>query len=260
MGNINEAFVAECLKSFLLKQTQDVSYVTPELDPPDKIFKIDGQVIAVEITEINLNTQNDRKTIDTGYLRYIDSLDGKFKELVPTDQKVFVTFYHHYRKISTIRKKFESILQKFIITRDTISEHKMDGVAFKIEKLSPSKNTHRKITGCVTAYGGKREGSRDIKLIDQQIVEANLSLQSSLMIRERIEKKSKKCQNIDLKCIWLVLHEKYYDKFTNYEDESHIEHYREIFADIVDFGLFQKIFVVFENEEVLEFSFDGKNG
>ena len=256
MANKNEKFVSECLTNYLESKYKNVSYRPSEIDPPDTVINIDGAEIAVEITEININTLANRSTIDKGYLDYIYNLDNLLGNDVANNQRVMIHFYHNYIKVSQISKKFKAYLSIFLASDGVVSENEINGVKFRIEKLYVSKNGARRIIGSVTPYGGKITTSRDIKLVEKQICEANLSLQTSMMISERITTKSKKCQNLDSEHIWLALHDKYYDKFTNFEDENHVTHYVDIMKCIEDFGVFKKIFVVFENKSVLEFSLD----
>jgi len=45
----------------------------------------------------------------------------------------------------------------------------------------------------------------------------------------------------------------YYNKFTFFDDNSHLNLYNEVMKEIRDFGIFEKIMIVFENKDVLEF-------
>ena len=71
-------------------------------------------------------------------------------------------------------------------------------------------------------------------------------------VTERIIIKTSKCKNIQ-KPIWLVLLDNYYNKFTYFNDDEHINVYKNMMQDITDFKIFDKILIIFENKDVLEF-------
>ena len=43
-------------------------------------------------------------------------------------------------------------------------------------------------------------------------------------------------------------------KFTYFDNQEHLEHYNSAFESVEDFGIFDKILVIFENGDVLEFN------
>lgn len=55
------------------------------------------------------------------------------------------------------------------------------------------------------------------------------------------------------KPIWLALYDNFYDKYTEFDNNDHIDFYKEIFNEINDFEIFEKILVVFKNNNVVEF-------
>ena len=251
-----EEFVAESLQSYFSKSFTNVSFEEGD-DPPDIYLNINGKKIAVEITDIDQNVLKSRKTIDYGYLKLIDNMDKEFRNLVDDDKKILLFFYHGYVKVSTISKKFKryfsDLLKSTTLKIGTTIEDAINEVSFKISILHMPEKGTRKIVGSAMPFGGKVKKSRNITDILEIISDCYLDGQTLNIINNRILDKTEKCKDIK-ETKWLALFDNYYNKFTYFDSDEHLEHYKNVFQDIKDFGIFDKILVVFENKDVLEFS------
>ena len=251
-----EKFVAESLQSYFSKTSNSVNFEEGD-DPPDIYLKIDDKKIAVEITDIDQNVLKNRKTIDYGYLNFIDNIDKEFGDLIGADKKILLFFHHDYAKVSTISKIFKKYLKSLIdadeLKIDDSIENNINDVSFKISILPMPKNGTRKIVGSAMPFGGKVKKSRDINTVLDTISDCHLSGQTFNIINDRITDKNIKCKSIE-KPIWLALFDNYYNKFTYFDNLEHLEHYKKSFECVKYFGVFEKILVIFENGDVLEFN------
>jgi len=251
-----EKFVAKCLQFYFSKSFTDVSFEKGE-DPPDIYLNIDGKKIAVEITDIDQNVLKNKKTIDYGYLDFIDNIDKKFGHLIDKNKKILIIFYHDYIKVSTISKKFKkyfsNLLKSNTLTIGANIEDVIDKVGFKVNILPMPKNNIKKITGTAMPFSNKIKKLGSLSATSEIISDYHLLGQTFNIVNNRICDKSIKCKNIE-KPIWLALFDDYYNKYTYFDDNKHLEHYKNVFKDIKDFKIFDKILVVFENKDVLEFT------
>jgi hypothetical protein len=250
-----EQFVAESLQTYFSKSFEKVD-IEEGNDPPDIYLTINGGRIAIEITDIDQNVLKDRRTIDNGYLKFIDNLDKEFGSLVDKDKKLILFFHHNYVKVSAINKKFKRYL-KSLIAKNGLKigadiEDYIDDVSFKISVVSMSTNGKRKIAGAVMPFGGKVKKSRNIHTMLETISDCHLLGQTYNIVQNRIVDKSIKCKDIE-KPVWLALCDNYYNKFTDFNTQEHFEHYKDVFKDIKEIEVFEKILVIFENGDVMEF-------
>ena len=65
--------------------------------------------------------------------------------------------------------------------------------------------------------------------------------------------KNEKCKNLN-KPVYLALYDDFSNKFFNFDNNEHINHYNSVMKNINDFKIFEKIFIVFDTQEVLEFN------
>jgi len=251
-----EQFVAESLLSYFSKSFENV-FVEEGDDPPDIYLTINGRRIPIEITDIDQNVLKGRRTIDGGYLKFIVNLDDEFGPLIDKDQKLMLSFYHNYIKVSTISKKFKMYLKSLIerneLKTNTNIEDCINNVNFKISVISMPTNRKIKIAGSVMPFCGKFKKSRDIDTMHATISDCHLLGQTHDIVKERIFDKSIKCKDIK-EPIWLALCDNYYNKFTDFNNQEHFEHYKDVFKEIEDIGIFERVLVIFENGDVLEFN------
>ncbi|MGJ0336121.1 hypothetical protein [Aliarcobacter cryaerophilus] len=95
----NEKFVAESLQSYFEQHFEKVSFEEQESDPPDIYLHIGNKHYAVEITDIDQNVLKNRKTIDFGYLKFIDNLEKEFNHIVIAIKRFFCFFTITIKKL-----------------------------------------------------------------------------------------------------------------------------------------------------------------
>ncbi|MGJ0336120.1 hypothetical protein [Aliarcobacter cryaerophilus] len=88
-------------------------------------------------------------------------------------------FYHNYKKVSAINKKFKGYLksllkQNNLKIHDSIEDN-IEGVDFKISILSMPKKGTRKIAGAALPLGASVKQSRDINSVLETISDFHLS-------------------------------------------------------------------------------------
>ena len=246
----SEKFVAEALKKYFGVS----SYSEVQDDPPDIIMNISGQNVSIEITDLDENSLQGRRTNDSGYNAFINNLNKDMGSLVPKEVRIFIRFCHFNNKVSKIDRKFRKYLKGLLDTnRIKIGSEYEDcigDICFKIKALKFS-NNNKKIIGSTTPFGMLRKKSRDINTINQNLSEFDLNVKTTSIVLDRISEKNKKCKHTK-KPIWLALYDNYYNKFSDFERSEHKEHYKSVAGDIDDYGVFEKVFVVFQNEDVLE--------
>lgn len=246
----NEAIVAEALKIHLGVS----SYDEVANDPPDIIVNISGQDVSIEITDLDENSLQGRRTIDAGYITFINNLNKKFGTLVPKELRLFISFYHFNNKVSQIDKKFRRYLKELLssnkITICSQLEDCIGEICFKIKALKSNEGC-KTIIGSTTPVGMLHKKSRDINKVSNLLAEFNLNEKSMNILLDRISEKNRKCKDVQ-KPIWLALYDNYYNKFSDFECGEHKEHYKNLAYDIDDYGIFEKVFVVFQNKDVLE--------
>jgi len=243
-----EKFAVDAIKQYFKKKNKKV-LITKGEDPPDIYLELDNQKIAIEITELNENSLNKRETIDMGYIKFIDKLDKKFSKNI-IDKKIHINFYHNYTEVKYIQKKFIKFFEDLVKNNKLqISEKISDFiesvyVEIYIYSNRYNPNSDKKITGNTGASHPKSGYNWNDILIDSTIKN---------IVSESISKKTLKCKNIQ-KPIWLALLDNYYNKFTYFNDDEHINVYKNIMQDITDFKYFDKILIIFGNKDVLEFN------
>lgn len=248
----SEKFVADSLKLYFKNKGSKVSYQDGG-DPPDVYFDIDSQKTSVEITNIDENRLNDRRTLNMGYLKFIKNLNKDFASKLNSKKSILIFFFHHYKKVSNISKDFKKIFKQ-VINSDLVSttiEDNIKGVNFKIIIFDTPLDKKQSITGAVTTYGGKKQ-SRNIKDVLNRINDCNLDIKTSNIIFDAISDKDEKCKHIK-KPVYLALYDDFSNKFFDFNDNEHVKHYKNAMQRISDFKVFEKIFIVFDTKEVLEF-------
>ena len=90
----SEELVSEALKEYFLNMGYTkVSYDIGD-DPPDIYLNLCSEKIAVEITDIDENRLNVRRTITMGYVGFIKKLDLTFKNLGVNSVSISVRNFH----------------------------------------------------------------------------------------------------------------------------------------------------------------------
>lgn len=253
----SERLVAESLKAFFLKREgTTVDYREGE-DPPDIYFNVDEKSIGVEVTDIDENRVNGRRTVDAGYLTFIGNLKMEFKESLPDGKYMNIIFCHYYNKVSAISRKFKKyfihLLENEIAQGEISFEDTINGVTFKINLFELPEDKEKTIIGGTTSFCASSgySGSRNIYDVAERIVDTNIDFKSIDIVNDSIEDKNRKCEHLE-KPVYLALFDNFFNKFTNFENGEHFKHYDNISQEIVDFGVFDRVFIVFENRDVLE--------
>jgi hypothetical protein len=246
----NEKIVAEVLK----KHFGVSSYDEVDNDPPDIIMNIANQNVSIEITDLDENSLQGRRTNDSGYIAFINNLNKDMGNLIPKGKRLFISFYHFNNKVSQIDKKFRKYLKELLASNEikigSDFEDCIGDICFKI-KILKSMDGCKTIIGSTSPFGILHKKSRDINEVSQYLEEFNLNVKTKDILLDRISEKNYKCKDIK-KQIWLALYDNYYNKFSDFECDEHKKHYKIIAADIDDYGIFEKVFVVFQNEDVIE--------
>jgi len=235
----NENFVAESLQTYFKKLNKNVYFEKGE-DPPDVCFYIDDTKVSVEITDLDENNLNSRRTVESGYLSFFTKINKEFESLIDERVQLHILFDHGYNKIKIIDKEFRKYLRYLIKNNkfqigDNIKDG-IDNVNFSISISKISKDGKKIVGGIIPSLE-----SQGMSLDEKALY----------IVKNRIDDKNYKCQNVK-KPIWLALFDNYFNKFTNFETQEHIEFYEDVLENIEDFGIFDKILIVFENKDVLE--------
>jgi len=249
----SEKFVADSLKLYFESKGSKVSYQDGG-DPPDIYLDIDSKKTSVEITNIDENRLNDRRTLNMSYLTFIKNLNKEFSPILNSNKSILIFFFHHYKKVSNISKEFKKYL-KYIVNSDLFSttiEDNIKGVNFKIIVFDTPENKKQSIMGAVTTYSGKRQ-SRNINDVINKRSDLNLNIKTTNIIFDAIADKNEKCQYLN-KPVYLALYDDFSNKFFDFDDNEHIEHYKNAMKIVDDFKVFEKVFIVFDTKEVLEFT------
>ena len=235
----SEIFVAESLQTYFKKLDKHVYFEEGE-DPPDIYFYINNRKVSIEVTNLDENSLTDRRTIDSGYLSFFNKINTEFESLISEGVQFHIIFEHNFNKVKKIDKEFKKYLKQIIKNNEfkmgVNIEDSIDDIKFSISISEISKG-ETKIVGAITPSFEPQNGSLNDIAFN--------------IMKDRIDDKNNKCQDVK-KPIWLALYDNYYDKFTDFETQEHIEFYKDVLKDVVDFGIFDKILIVFRNKDVLD--------
>lgn len=253
MSNLkgSEKFVANSLKSYFEGKGFTTEYKDGG-DPPDIFLEINNQIKSVEITNIDENRLNNRRTINMGYLSFIKNLNKEFSSMLSPNKSILIFFFHHYKKISNISKEFKKYFIQILNNKLSLTtiEDTIKGVNFKIIVFDTPNNKKATIKGAVTTYGGRNK-SRNLNDVINRINDCNLDMKTSNIILDAITDKNEKCKHLN-KPIYLALYDDFSNKYFDFDNKEHINHYKNAMKEI-DFMIFEKIFIIFDTKEVLEF-------
>ncbi len=248
----SEKSVSEALKEYFVKQGYiKVSYDIGD-DPPDIYLNLCSKKIAVEITDIDENRLNDKRTITMGYVEFIKRLNLTFKNNIPKNKSMIIDFFHNYNKVKVINKSFIIYLKKILGSNKIapIIEDNINGVDFRIRFFNQTTKIKQIITGTI-AVNKKPKKNRTVEELINIINDTDLETKFLNIIKDCILDKSKKCSKIQ-NTKYLALYDNYFHKFLNFNDKNDIKYFIELYDKIDDFGIFDKIFIIYNNSEVLE--------
>jgi hypothetical protein len=174
----NESFVMNSIvKTFGGKFTEGEN-------PPDAYFQLGDKNIAVEVTRLVQQVQNEKGEIisrlaqDQPAMTLSDELDSQIKHDIPNDKYVFLVLgspINNIRKTkSELKKEILNQLHTGVVKRDLV-----------IEKNSIS----------ISVYDGVREtGKKIISAVANRYSDTNLLNNTMNLLNDRISSKLKKCK------------------------------------------------------------------
>jgi len=245
--NKNEIFVSQSLVEFLKKRQKIVSYSEGE-DPPDIYVECGQHKTPVEISIIDENSLNNRNTVAMGYSAQVRQLNDEFSNTQTDGIKIIISIYHGGVKAGRIKKELKKFINKIISDRDSEVlgyKTKIKNVLCRATKQITT-NKKVKITALISPIN--KSGN---KIIDPH--EFHLESRVASLITDRINVKSSKCKHIESPK-WLALYDNYYNKFCDLNDKEHEEVYRNAMNSIANTDEFERIYIIFENRDVIEFS------
>ncbi len=234
-----EVFVSNIIKDEFSKKYSNVCYTEGE-DPPDIYLEYDSKKVAIELTELSPNLQKDRISVDKAYEGFIKNIDIK----IPDYTHYLIVFHHANIKLTKTRKK--DILS-FFKNSNCKKEKCINGI-FVIIKSIPSKNK----MGTISQMSlNMNSCSRDINTVSESLMDFDIENVFISIINKAIETKKEKCENLN-EPIWLAIHDSYYSYIFRQSESECIELYTNTMKDI-DFGVFEKIIVTFNNKGIIVF-------
>jgi hypothetical protein len=191
----NETFVMNSIvKTFGGKFTEGE-------DPPDAYLQLDGKSIAVEVTQLVQQVQNDKGEMisrlghDQPAMTLSDELDLQMKNDIPNDKYVFLVLgapINNIRKTkSELKIEILNQLNTGVVEQDLIIEE---------NRIS------------ISIYDGVREaGKKVISAVANRYSDANLLNNTMYLLNDRITSKLKKCKAKSYKGeYWLALYNDYW--------------------------------------------------
>ena len=236
-----EKFVAEIIKCEFSKKYSNVSYIEGE-DPPDIYFNFDSKKAAIELTELSPNLQNNRISIDKSYEWFFKSVKIDIK--VPDHTHYFIVFHHANIKLNRKRKKE---IRNFLESPNAEMKKCINGIYVRIKSIRKGK----KLGTLSHMSSNMNSCSRDINSVSASLMDSNIEGSFNLIINKAIETKKEKCKNIN-KPIWLAMHDSYFSYFFSESKDECNELYKKIMRNI-DFGVFEKIIITFNDKGIMVF-------
>jgi hypothetical protein len=207
-------------------------------DPPDIYLDLNGCSIAVELTELNENLQDNRKSINMAYQGLISNLD------IPDFKLYKVTIYHANIKLNKKRRK-EII--NFLKTAKNSDTKCIDGIFVKLIIEEQDNKQGRIFPFCNLLD----KCNRDINKVTKSLAYASTASVFKEILDKAIDTKKNKCKDIEGD-VWLALHDNY-NSYFNLSNRESLELYNEAMIG-VDFGIFKKILIIYMDGKLIEFN------
>lgn len=237
-----ERFVANILKDEFSKKHKKVKYTEVSKDPPDIYLHYDKNKVAIEITELSPNLQNNRISVDKAYEGFIKNIGIK----IPNFTHYLVVFHHANIKLNKVRKK--EILT-FLKDPNLKMEKCINGIFVRIKKI-PSKN---KIGTISQISLNMNSCSRDINTVSESLMDFNIEHVLESIIIKAIETKKEKCKEVK-KPVWLATHDSYFSYLFSENEQECLGLYQKILSNYSDFGVFDKIIITFKEKKMVVFN------
>ena len=249
----SEEYVADCLVDYFAKKHATPTYIEGE-DPPDVYLSLGGNTFSVEITDVNYNSLYNSTGTTKGYFTLLYELNSGLGETVPDGLMVYIKICHADVKSQKVKKAIRQYLKEKIknVCADQVYEKHFGRVYLKVS--ARKSQSAKKIQGTVSNYGVLDRENRDVSAVEKNLRSFNVGMINSELLIKAITAKKKKCNSVK-KPVWLALNDKYYSNFTDFEEKNeHFNHYDALLKNIDDFGVFEKILIVFANRDVYEYS------
>lgn len=207
-------------------------------DPPDIYLEFNGGRVGIELTELNENLQDNRKSINMAYQGLLSNLD------IPDFKLYKVTIYHANLKLN---KKRRNEIINFLTTAFNDDKKCIDGIFVKLIIEEQENKKGRIFPFCMPLD----KCTRDINKVVKNLAYASIDSVFKEILDKAIDTKKGKCKAI-AGDVWLALH----DNYTSYFNLSNIESidlYNEAMLDI-DFGIFKKILIIHTDGNLIEFN------
>ena len=234
-----EVFVSNLIKDEFSKKYSNVFYIEGG-DPPDIYLEYGSNKVGIELTELSPNLQKNRISVDKAYEGFIKNINLK----IPDYTHYLVVFHHANIKLTKSRKK--DILS-FLKNLNCKKEKCINGIFVRIKSI-PSKNK----SGTISQMSLNIDScSRDINTVSESLMDFHIEGVFISIFNKALEIKKEKCKNLN-KPIWLAIHDSYYSHIFSQTESECIELYTNTMKNI-DFGVFEKIIVTFNNKGIKVF-------
>ncbi len=240
-----EIFVAQSLVDFFKNSHSNVSYKVGE-NPPDIYLQFQSKEIPVEISTLDENTLNNRTTLAMGYFALVKEINKQVSGIRSEGLRIIVSIYHGKTKAGRIKKQLIKFIYEIINSKETITNRYETKIKDVVCKATKYKNDSGRIKVGAILSPLDKSGKKKIDPFEFHIVGRLASI-----IAERVKTKEVKCRNINSPK-WLALYDNYINKFTDMNSFEHTDTYKEAMVLLKGSVEFEKIFIVFENGQVLE--------
>jgi hypothetical protein len=207
-------------------------------DPPDIYLEFSGGRVGIELTELNENLQDNRKSINMAYQGLLSNLD------IPDFKLYKVTIYHANIKLN---KKRRTEIINFLTTAVNDDKKCIDGIFVKLIIDEQENKKGRIFPFCMPLD----KCNRDISKIIKNLAYASTDSVFKEILDKAIDTKKSKCKAI-AGDVWLALHDNYTPYF-NFSNTESIDLYNEAMIGI-DFGIFKKILIIYTDGNLIEFN------
>jgi len=247
-----EVFVAKALIKYFEKSNNKVISYTDGGDPPDILFEFENEEIGIEVRQLEQNDVNKSNTLDNKYENIVKNLNMEDFE-IDSKLSIWLWIKRTSKEINIIKlskklmKKLNNFFENNQIKDGSKFEISIDNIDFiftvfdKPTNYTDNKNFFN--LGIISKSDSRDYGD----VVNHLAKNVNMDFIKYSMINNAILDKQNKCKNKN--CRWLALFDRYFSKFTNFSDNEHYEFYKDVIQDKKGF---EKIFIVFENNDVME--------
>jgi len=234
-----EQFDAKIIKNHFSQRYDTVQYCTGE-DPPDIYLEYDSKKVAIELTELSPNLQNDRVSVDMAYEGFIKNISIK----TPDYTNWLIVFHHANIKLTKKRKKD---IENFLKKPNTEMQKCINGISVKIKS-----KTIKQKSGTISQISlPVNSCNRDMNAVLESLKDLDIEYVFMSMVNKAIKTKKEKCKDIS-KPIWLAMHDSFFSRMYSQSKDQSVELYKKT-MNTIDFGIFEKIIITFKDKEIIVF-------